>query len=73
MKEDLLIAEKKRNVNQFNRRSFLTLSALASGAMLIPKTLRGKNKLEQRTGGQKKLVRNRQYIHRTNLDRSFVG
>jgi hypothetical protein len=38
MKEDLLIAEKKRNINQFSRRSFLALSALASGAMFIPKT-----------------------------------
>ena len=57
MKEDLLIAEKKRNINQFSRRSFLALSALASGAMFIPKTLRGENKLEQRTGGQKKPVR----------------
>ncbi len=57
MKEDLLIAGKKLSINQLNRRSFITLSAAATGAMLIPKALRGENKLGLIADGQNKPAR----------------
>ena len=56
MKEDLLFAGEKRSMNQLKRRSFLTMSAFAAGAVLIPKTFRGENRSEQKTGYQKKPV-----------------
>ena len=57
MKEDLLFAGEKRSMNQLKRRSFLTMSAFAAGAVLIPKTFRGENRSEQKTSYQKKPVR----------------
>ncbi len=57
MKEDLLISENKRSIHLLKRRSFLTMSTFAAGAIFFPKTLRSENKPEQLYDGKKKIVR----------------
>ena len=86
MKEDLLQKGEKTGMNQLNRRSFLTLSASAAGAMLIPKAVMGENKSEQKYDGKKKPVRypdpnivaldkrfNKYLIGNTSIERVWTG
>jgi gluconolactonase len=57
MKQDLLIKKKKENINQLDRRSFLTMSTFAAGAVLFPKSLIAENKSAEGYNDKQKPVR----------------